>query len=221
MHRYLFASAILACVSLSASDAFAQRGGRARGGAAQADSESGQSIGRRGRPSGGATQSQDSPAAPAAGRGRGGRPGGGQSPSGGTGGQGGRFGAGAGGATNPLFAALDADSDGVITRAEMEDAIQAFARLDENKDGKLSKEEAGATGGGGHSHGGGMAGRGGGQGAGGRGGQAAGGQGGRGRGRMQAAEGSDDAKPNAQTTPAGRKPTPGNAAPSKSASPFE
>lgn len=219
MHRYLFATAILVCVSFSVSDAFAQRGGRARGGAAQAEDESGQSTGRRARRSGGAAQSDDSPAAPSAGRGRGGRPGGGQSPAGSVGGQGGRFGTGAGGATNPLFAALDADGDGVITRAEMEDAIQAFARLDENKDGKLSKEEAGATGGGGHSHGGGMAGRGGGGRFGG--GQGAGGQGGRGRGRMQAAEGSDDAKPNAQPTPAGRKPTPGNAASSKSASPFD
>ncbi|MCR9197679.1 MAG: hypothetical protein NXI04_03450 [Planctomycetaceae bacterium] len=87
------------------------------------------------------------------GRGRGGRFGGGQAQAGGSAG-GGRF--GGGGSTNKLFAAIDADGDGVITKAEMEDAILAFARLDEDKDGKLTKEEAGATGGGhGHGHGGG------------------------------------------------------------------
>jgi hypothetical protein len=44
-----------------------------------------------------------------------------------------------------LFDAIDTNSDGLITIREMEDAMQAFARLDGNKDGKLSKEEAGAT----------------------------------------------------------------------------
>lgn len=97
------------------------------------------------------------------GRGRGGRGGaepgteGAQAPAAGQGPRGGaqaggRFGGGQ--AVNPLFAALDANGDGVITTAEMEDAIQAFAKLDENKDGKLSADEAGAAGGGhGHMHG--------------------------------------------------------------------
>lgn len=102
------------------------------------------------------------------GRGRGGRGGmqpeaeGGQAPMagrgpGGGGQAGGRFGGGQ--AANPLFAALDVDGDGVITTLEMEDAIQAFAKLDENKDGKLTAEEAGAAGSGrGHMHGGAAAG---------------------------------------------------------------
>lgn len=94
------------------------------------------------------------------GRGRRGQFGGGQSEAGNPATAESRF--GDGGSTNKLFAAIDADSDGVITKAEMEDAILAFARLDEDKDGRLTKEEAGATGGGGHGHGhgggGGMAG---------------------------------------------------------------
>lgn len=177
MLRYFFVTAILACVSFSASDTFAQRGGRARAGAAPAEDEKGQSTGKRGRPSDGATQNDDSPTAPSTGRGRGGRPGGTSA-------------AASGSAPNSLFAALDADGNGVITRAEMEDAIQAFARLDENKDGKLSKEEAGATSGA-------MARRGGGS------------QGG--RGNMQATE---------RLNESGSKASRSKSTPSKSASPF-
>lgn len=93
--------------------------------------------GRGGR--GGAGPSEDNSQTPGRGRGR---SGGAQA--------GGRFGGTQ--SVNPLFAALDANSDGVITTAEMEDAIQAFAKLDENKDGKLTVEEAGAARGGGHGH---------------------------------------------------------------------
>ena len=173
---------------------------------------------------------------------RGGRFGGGDAEAGGPGRAGGRFGGrfgggqaqagggrfGGGGATNKLFAAIDADGDGVITRAEMEDAILAFARLDEDKDGKLTKEEAGATGGGhGHSHGGG--GMAGGRGRFGRGqaeqgagppqGQGRGGFG-RGRGFGQRPTLEQPAEEQ-QATPSDNKPTQKPAASGTSKSPFD
>ena len=143
------------CSLVLAADANAQRG---RGGLRPPteekqteDSAEPAGRGRGGRFSGIGGTPEEQPAG--RGRGRGGRFGGGQPPAGGPAAGGGRFGGGE--STNKLFAAIDADGDGVITKAEMEDAILAFARLDEDKDGKLTKEEAGATGGGGHGHGGG------------------------------------------------------------------
>lgn len=87
--------------------------------------------GGRGRGgSGGGEPGAEGAQAPAAGRGRGG---GAQA--------GGRF----GGGQSALFAALDANSDGVIAKQEMEDAIQAFAKLDKDRDGKLTAQEAGSS----------------------------------------------------------------------------
>lgn len=181
MHRYFFTTAIFACVSLAALDAFAQRGGR------------------------------------------GGRPGAGQSPAGAAGGRGGQFGAGQGNATDSLFTAIDVNGDGVITRAEMQNAIQLFARLDGDNDGRLSREEAGSTGRASGRRGGGRGQAAGGQGAGGRGqgaggqgaggrGQGAGGRGGRGRGNSQTAVESDGTIPQASRS---------RSAPSRSPSPFD
>jgi len=113
-------------LAIFATDVLAQPGGRG---------------GRGGEQPGGGQPEADGAQTPAAGRG----PRGAAQASG-------RFGGGQ--AVNPLFAALDANSDGVITTAEMEDAVQAFAKLDENKDGRLTADEAGAAGGGhGHMHG--------------------------------------------------------------------
>jgi EF hand len=200
-HKLAF---LVVALSLISTDAFAQRGGRSvpgKDGDGQAETENNnQQAGRRARQGGGVMDSEGAPGSSPAGRGRRGQAT--------ADGQTGRFGAGTAGATNPLFAALDADADGVITRAEMENAIVAFARLDEDKDGKLSKEEAGATGGGGHSHGGGMAGRGGARGS--AGGQTEGGQ--PGRGRMQAPDKADDSDSKKGVEP------PAN---SKSGSPFD
>lgn len=41
----------------------------------------------------------------------------------------------------PVLAALDADSDGVITAEEIENASEALSALDENDDGQLDAEE--------------------------------------------------------------------------------
>lgn len=45
------------------------------------------------------------------------------------------------GARNPLINALDADGDGVISAAEIENAPTALKALDRNKDGKLTRDE--------------------------------------------------------------------------------
>lgn len=198
---------LVVALSLISTDAFAQRGGRSVPGKdVDGQSEAEDNKQKAGRQGGGAMEPEGAPGSSPAGRGRRGQAA--------AGGQAGRFGAGAAADTNPLFAALDADGDGVITRAEMENAILAFARLDEDKDGMLSKEEAGATGGGGHSHGGGMAGRGGARGPGvgpsgggqpGRGGAGGGQAGGRGgRGKMQAPKDADDADSMPEVTPPGK-----------------
>lgn len=42
---------------------------------------------------------------------------------------------------NPVVAALDADSDGVISAEEIKNASAALAKLDKNKDGKLTDDE--------------------------------------------------------------------------------
>lgn len=42
---------------------------------------------------------------------------------------------------NPLFAALDANGDGVIDEAELQNATAALKKLDRNNDGKLTEEE--------------------------------------------------------------------------------
>lgn len=105
----------LACL---ATDVFAQRGGRGRGGPGGESNDK-------------SRQSMDDSQTPGPRRGRGG---GGQS-------------------VNPLFAALDANGDGVIAMVEMENAIQVFAKLDENKDGKLSADEVGRQGRGGQGRG--------------------------------------------------------------------
>jgi hypothetical protein len=78
-----------------------------------------------------------------------------------------------------LFAAIDANQDGIITREEMQNAMRAFAKLDEDNDGKLTAEEAGERAAGGR--GAAMRGRGG-QGQGTQGGARRGGGGQRGRG---------------------------------------
>jgi len=41
----------------------------------------------------------------------------------------------------PIFAALDADKDGEISSAEIENAAVALKTLDKNKDGKLDEDE--------------------------------------------------------------------------------
>lgn len=42
---------------------------------------------------------------------------------------------------NPIFDALDADKDGVISAAEMQNAAAALKPLDKDGDGKISREE--------------------------------------------------------------------------------
>ena len=71
---------------------------------------------------------------------------------------GGQAGNAARGAAGRLFAAIDANQDGVITREEMKEAMQAFAKLDVES-GKLTAQEAGGQAGGGRGQG--CAGRGG------------------------------------------------------------
>lgn len=116
-----FACAIALLSVLTCSDhVFAQRGGRGAGG---------------GRDAG-------NPAAENGEQGMAGR--GGQRS-----GAGGQAGNAASGATSKLFAAIDANQDGVITREEMKEAMQAFAKLDEDKDGKLTAQEAAGQSGGG------------------------------------------------------------------------
>ncbi len=41
----------------------------------------------------------------------------------------------------PIMIALDADKDGVISSAEIENSVIALKNLDKNKDGKLTEEE--------------------------------------------------------------------------------
>ena len=41
----------------------------------------------------------------------------------------------------PLFVALDADKNGELSKAEIENAVKALQSLDKNKDGKISTEE--------------------------------------------------------------------------------
>lgn len=74
-----------------------------------------------------------------AGRGRGGR----QASAGGR-----TSGGRPGSAAEKLFATIDSNGDGVITREEMKDAMRAFVRLDINSDGRLTAQEAGASTGG-------------------------------------------------------------------------
>ena len=42
---------------------------------------------------------------------------------------------------NPLFAALDANGDGVIDEEELKNATAALKKLDRNKDGRLTEDE--------------------------------------------------------------------------------
>ena len=42
---------------------------------------------------------------------------------------------------DPLAEALDTNRDGVISESEMENAAEALATLDQNKDGELDREE--------------------------------------------------------------------------------
>ena len=79
----------------------------------------------------------------------------------------------------PLVVALDADKNGELSKAEIENAVKALQSLDKNKDGKISTEEMMPD----------MAqfGRGGG-----RGGRGEGGRGGRGGGRGEGARGGGD-----------------------------
>jgi hypothetical protein len=53
----------------------------------------------------------------------------------------------AGGGTNAIFAALDANGDGVIDAAEIANAPAALKKLDKNGDGKLTREELRPAGG--------------------------------------------------------------------------
>jgi hypothetical protein len=46
-----------------------------------------------------------------------------------------------GGGGNPIFAALDANGDGVIDATEISNAPAALRKLDKNGDGKLTREE--------------------------------------------------------------------------------
>ena len=43
----------------------------------------------------------------------------------------------------PLLETLDADKDGKLSQAEIDDAVAALKKLDKDGDGKLSKEEIG------------------------------------------------------------------------------
>lgn len=52
-----------------------------------------------------------------------------------------------GGGTNALFAALDANGDGVIDASEIANAPAALKKLDKNGDGKLTREELRPAGG--------------------------------------------------------------------------
>ena len=55
-------------------------------------------------------------------------------------------GAGSTGASDPLFAILDADGDGVISAKELKNAIKVLKELDTNKDGMITWEEVLAAG---------------------------------------------------------------------------
>jgi hypothetical protein len=55
---------------------------------------------------------------------------------------------------SPLFAALDKDKDGKLSRVELEQAVAALKTLDTDRDGYLSKSECAPRGGHGHGHGG-------------------------------------------------------------------
>lgn len=52
-----------------------------------------------------------------------------------------------GGMRNPIFAALDANSDGEIDATELNNATAALKKLDKNGDGKLTREELRPAGG--------------------------------------------------------------------------
>ena len=85
-------------------------------------------------------------------RGEGGEGGpGGRFGRGGEGEEGGRFGRGGFGGRrgNQLFSALDTDSDGSISKAELRKAVANLAKLDADGDGNITQEEAGAGGPGG------------------------------------------------------------------------
>ena len=56
--------------------------------------------------------------------------------------------------TSPLFAALDKDKDGKLSRVELEQAVAALKKLDTDRDGYLSPSECAPRGGHGHGHGG-------------------------------------------------------------------
>jgi Ca2+-binding EF-hand superfamily protein len=49
--------------------------------------------------------------------------------------------------SNPLFEAIDADSDGMITKAELRKAVAQFKKLDTDQDGNISLAEASSQGG--------------------------------------------------------------------------
>ncbi len=114
-----------------------------------------------------------------------GPPGGGRGgPGGGRGGfEGGRGGPGGGGASRmmsmmPVLKALDADSDGELSSAEIDNAVAALRSLDADNSGSLSSEEMMPD----WESMRGQGRRGGGEGRGGRGGESRGGRGGEGRG---------------------------------------
>ena len=57
--------------------------------------------------------------------------------------KGGRFGGANTATTNPLFAALDSNQDGLLSAAELANAAQSLAKLDANQDGNLTAQELG------------------------------------------------------------------------------
>ena len=65
----------------------------------------------------------------------------------------GRHGHGSVAQASPLFAALDKDKDGKLSRVELEQAVAALKVLDGDRDGYLSQSECAPRGGHGHGHG--------------------------------------------------------------------
>ncbi|MDA7916060.1 EF-hand domain-containing protein, partial [Verrucomicrobia bacterium] len=54
---------------------------------------------------------------------------------------GGEEGRGRGGRPTPLFAALDSDKDGTISKVELKQAMASLKKLDKNNDGQITMEE--------------------------------------------------------------------------------